>query len=309
MDYNELMNAYRDDVSARKGGDKAVVKQIADAALSDLSGGQNTLNNNYNDAVKTAYLQGNQNTGRLQSETAQISANANTGNVVRNLELGRKYNNQDYELARQGVNNNLMKANDNIDITYDNSANLNAMMQAKDTNDRAVEQAAQDKRDQEGYMDELVRIANDYDLNYDFDADIFALEQAGYTSDSWQIQYLKEAKRLQSRMLAERKALEKGSSGRGNGSGGDEVWVPDDTSGTNMRDLYNIQNMNFSENELVDLAKYVGRDLADIKRSPSAWAAYANVVKLYESGRISESEAKRRLDQLTSQEDMAKGRG
>ena len=43
-----------------------------------------------------------------------------------------------------------------------------------------------------------------------FDADIFALKQQGYTNSDWQIQYLKEAKRLQT--LNKSKSKSSGSS-------------------------------------------------------------------------------------------------
>ena len=76
--------------------------------------------------------------------------------------------------------------------------------------DNALKEAQETAKEQESFLEQLNEISRQAGYDYDFDADIFALMQQGYTNSDWQIQYLKEAKRLQT--LNKSKSKSSGSS-------------------------------------------------------------------------------------------------
>lgn len=216
MSYDTQM-AYIENQSKKLASeDKASVKAVADKALADINSYGDMVNQNYDNGVQAAYIQQKRNAQGLNSETSQIRNDANTYDVIESLKKGQKYNMDLLDLERQRVNDNTNKLNADIDAGYDPSRDIMALKEDQLNANRQLKFDREEKQAQEGYMDNLLQIAADNDYNYDFDADIFALIQAGYDSNDWRIQYLKEAKRLQNRQLAEIKASQKGSSRSGN---------------------------------------------------------------------------------------------
>lgn len=181
---------------------------------------------NLNAGFDVSELRAKANALKAESDNSTVHSNADK---LLSLKMAQMAQNR-YDAANA---EELYKENIN---QYQNNfqAEINRLRNAGVSDDdyriKALSEARQEKIQKSTYLDELAEISRASGLNYDFDSDIFQLEQMGYTSDDWQIQYLKEAKRIQTRDL---KALKKAEStakkkkkSSGGSSGSDDDMIP-----------------------------------------------------------------------------------
>ena len=198
----DSMSAYMERESNRLAEqDKAIQKKIADDAIAKVMGDKAQINANVDNAVATAYRQNDRVMPTLKSETSQIANQATTENLVRGLNQNRENLNTSLDNLKLGIEAQKAQNIADIERSYgdpQSERNLELAL-AQKAQDEAIVQAQETAKAQEGYLDKLNELSRQNGYNYDFDADIFALEQQGYTNKDWQIQFLQEAKRLQTR--------------------------------------------------------------------------------------------------------------
>lgn len=198
----DSMSAYMERESNRLAEqDKAIQKKIADDAIAKVMGDKAQINANVDNAVATAYRQNDRVMPTLKSETSQIANQATTENLVRGLNQNRDNLNTSLDNLKLGIEAQKAQNIADIERSYgdpQSERNLELAL-AQKAQDEAIVQAQETAKAQEGYLDKLNELSRQNGYNYDFDADIFALKQQGYTNDDWQIQFLQEAKRLQTR--------------------------------------------------------------------------------------------------------------
>lgn len=229
MNYDTVQLAYAKANNEQSEADKAAVKAIADKALADLASAEQTNNQNYQNAVDAAYRHAN---FQQDTNTERYAAQANAGNIEHNL---RRY--------QSGVNDAIgnlrtqTKANEaavlaDIGEKYGNAklkvdADLNAKRQAQADE---ITAAREQKKAQEGVMEQLAQLSAANNYNYDFDADIFELKRQGVPTSDWRILFLQEAKRRQSEKAKALKASTKSSGRGGNGGSDDDLTSPNSPS-------------------------------------------------------------------------------
>ena len=209
----DTMSAYRERESNRLAEeDKAVQKQIADDAIAKVMGAQNQINTNIGNAVETAYRQNNRTAKGLNAETSQIGNQALTERLVRGLNTNNNQINTTLDNLKLGIQANNEQNLADVDTNYGipQAERELEMRLAQQEQDNALKEAQETAKEQESFLEQLNEISRQAGYDYDFDADIFALKQQGYTNSDWQIQYLKEAKRLQT--LNKSKSKSSGSS-------------------------------------------------------------------------------------------------
>ena len=209
----DTMSAYMERESNRLAEeDRAVQKQIADDAIAKVMGTQNQIYTNIGNAVETAYRQNNRTAKGLNAETSQIGNQALTERLVRGLNTNNNQINTTLDNLKLGIQANNEQNLADVDTNYGipQAERELEMRLAQQEQDNALKEAQETAKEQEGFLEQLNEISRQAGYDYDFDADIFALKQQGYTNSDWQIQYLKEAKRLQT--LNKSKSKSSGSS-------------------------------------------------------------------------------------------------
>ena len=209
----DTMSAYMERESNRLAEeDRAVQKQIADDAIAKVMGAQNQINTNIGNAVETAYRQNNRTAKGLNAETSQIGNQALTERLVRGLNTNNNQINTTLDNLKLGIQANNEQNLADVDTNYGipQAERELEMRLAQQEQDNALKEAQETAKEQESFLEQLNEISRQAGYDYDFDADIFALKQQGYTNSDWQIQYLKEAKRLQT--LNKSKSKSSGSS-------------------------------------------------------------------------------------------------
>ena len=209
----DTMSAYMERESNRLAEeDRAVQKQIADDAIAKVMGTQNQIYTNIGNAVETAYRQNNRTAKGLNAETSQIGNQALTERLVRGLTTNNNQINTTLDNLKLGIQANNEQNLADVDTNYGipQAERELEMRLAQQEQDNALKEAQETAKEQEGFLEQLNEISRQAGYDYDFDADIFALKQQGYTNSDWQIQYLKEAKRLQT--LNKSKSKSSGSS-------------------------------------------------------------------------------------------------
>ena len=209
----DTMSAYMERESNRLAEeDRAVQKQIADDAIAKVMGAQNQIYTNIGNAVETAYRQNNRTAKGLNAETSQIGNQALTERLVRGLNTNNNQINTTLDNLKLGIQANNEQNLADVDTNYGipQAERELEMRLAQQEQDNALKEAQETAKEQESFLEQLNEISRQAGYDYDFDADIFALKQQGYTNSDWQIQYLKEAKRLQT--LNKSKSKSSGSS-------------------------------------------------------------------------------------------------
>lgn len=217
----DTMSAYMERESNRLAEeDRAVQKQIADDAIAKVMGAQNQINTNIGNAVETAYRQNDRTAKGLNAETSQIGNQALTERLVRGLNTNKNQINTTLDNLKLGIQANNEQNLADVDTNYGipQAERELEIRLAQQEQDKALKEAQETAKEQEGFLEQLNEISRQAGYNYDFDADIFALKQQGYTNSDWQIQYLKEAKRLQT--LNKSKSKSSGKSSRSSASSG-----------------------------------------------------------------------------------------
>lgn len=201
MNY-DLLSAYTERETNRLvEEDKAVQKKIADNAIAKVMATGNEINANLDNAVATAYRQNGRTAQGLKSETSQIGNQALTERLVRNINQNRDNINTNLDNIKLGIDAQIAQNNVKTDREYllPQAERELEIKVAQAEQDKAIKEAQQTKKQQEGFLEQLNELSRQSGYDYDFDADIFALKQQGYKDSDWQIQFLKEANRLQKR--------------------------------------------------------------------------------------------------------------
>ena len=221
MNY-DLLSAYTERETNRLvEEDKAVQKKIADNAIAKVMATGNEINANLDNAVATAYRQNDRVAQGLKSETSQIGNQALTERLVRNINQNRDNINTNLDNIKLGIDAQIAQNNVKTDREYllPQAERELEIKVAQAEQDKAIKEAQETKKQQEGFLEQLNELSRQSGYDYDFDADIFALKQQGYKDSDWQIQFLKEANRLQKRNAKKASSGEGGDGGDNNGNG------------------------------------------------------------------------------------------
>lgn len=230
--YSKMNNKIRED-SDRE------AKSLTKANNAAIEDSRTDINNKYANAVESAYRQRLQAEQGIASEgdlneSTKLQLGATAGNNEYLLNRQKTSDNAAFDNAILKNDALLKRVNVDTKVALDPSAdmldlNLQERAQAEEIKDsydpskfqkdyqaeidrlkalgvgdgdyriQALQKEREEKLHKQEVMQDLIAVSKEAGYDYDFDADIFELKQQGYTNSDWEIQYLQEAKRLQTR--------------------------------------------------------------------------------------------------------------
>lgn len=251
-----------------KSGASETMKLMNSTAAENSVRGLETQRENNNSVYDISGLRAKAQAMQADSDNATTHSNADKLLSIKMAQMAQ--NREDAANAEDLYKKNIGQYSNNF------QAEINRLRNAGVSDDdyriKALSEARKEKIQKSTYLDELAEISRASGLNYDFDSDIFQLEQMGYTSDDWQIQYLKEAKRIQTRDLKALKEAEstakKKKKSSGGSSGSDDDMIP--KSGDNSE--------NNKQNEGVNGKDFNGSGYASASQMARYRTAISNMV-------------------------------